>query len=71
MNGPLRLASGPNSRESIAAERLLEGGVYVIAFSYPVVPYRQARICTQLSAAHTTDDVEQAAAAFKATRASV
>ena len=52
-----------------AAERLLEAGVYVVAFSYPVVPKGQARIRTQLSAAHTTEDVEQAAAAFKATRA--
>jgi glycine C-acetyltransferase len=51
-----------------AAERLLEAGIYVIAFSYPVVPKGQARIRTQLSAAHTTEDVEQAAAAFSATR---
>jgi glycine C-acetyltransferase len=51
-----------------AAERLLEAGIYVIAFSYPVVPKGQARIRTQLSAAHTTEDVEQAAAAFTATR---
>jgi glycine C-acetyltransferase len=51
-----------------AAERLLEAGIYVIAFSYPVVPKGQARIRTQLSAAHTTEDVEQAAAAFNATR---
>ena len=51
-----------------AAERLLEAGIYVIAFSYPVVPQGQARIRTQLSAAHTTEDVEQAAAAFTATR---
>jgi glycine C-acetyltransferase len=52
-----------------AAERLLEAGIYVIAFSYPVVPKGQARIRTQLSAAHTTEDIEQAAAAFAATRA--
>ncbi len=46
------------------AERLLEEGVYVIAFSYPVVPKGQARIRVQLSAAHTRDQLEQAAAAF-------
>jgi glycine C-acetyltransferase len=51
-----------------AAERLLEAGVYVVAFSYPVVPQGQARIRTQLSAGHTTQDIEQTAAAFKATR---
>jgi len=51
-----------------AAERLLDEGVYVIPFSYPVVPKGQARIRTQLSAAHSTEDVERAAAAFVATR---
>jgi glycine C-acetyltransferase len=51
-----------------AAEHMLAQGVYVIPFSYPVVPKGQARIRTQLSAAHTTDDVERAVAAFVATR---
>ncbi len=51
-----------------AAERLLDEGIYVIPFSYPVVPKGQARIRTQLSAAHSTEDVERAAAAFAATR---
>jgi glycine C-acetyltransferase len=60
---------GDATSASAAAERLLAAGVYVIAFSYPVVPKGQARIRAQLSATHTTDDVEQAAAAFKATRA--
>ncbi|MDK1471902.1 glycine C-acetyltransferase [Streptomyces sp. 549] len=46
------------------AELLLERGVYVIGFSYPVVPMGQARIRVQLSAAHSTEDVEQAVAAF-------
>jgi len=46
------------------AERMLEDGVYVVAFSYPVVPRGQARIRVQLSAAHTRDDVERAVAAF-------
>ncbi|MFI1396123.1 glycine C-acetyltransferase [Streptomyces sp. NPDC020681] len=46
------------------AELLLERGVYVIGFSYPVVPMGQARIRVQLSAAHSTKDVERAVAAF-------
>ena len=51
-----------------AAERLLELGLYVIAFSFPVVPHGKARIRTQLSAAHTTDDVDFAVECFKASR---
>ncbi len=47
-----------------AAERILEQGVYVIPFSYPVVPRGQARIRTQVSAAHTTEDLERAVRAF-------
>jgi glycine C-acetyltransferase len=50
------------------AEALLDQGVYVIAFSYPVVPLGKARIRTQLSAAHSTEDVEHAARAFAAAR---
>lgn len=46
------------------ADRLLRDGIYVIAFSYPVVPQGQARIRVQVSAAHTTEQIEQAAAAF-------
>lgn len=46
------------------AERLLVKGVYVIAFSYPVVPKGQARIRTQLSAAHTRADLEYALEQF-------
>ncbi len=46
------------------ADRLLERGVYVIGFSFPVVPKGQARIRTQMSAAHTHDDVDQAIEAF-------
>lgn len=46
------------------AELLLERGVYVIGFSYPVVPMGQARIRVQLSAAHSTADVRRAVAAF-------
>jgi glycine C-acetyltransferase len=47
------------------AERLLEEGVYVIAFSFPVVPEGQARIRTQISAAHTKEDLDTAIASFR------
>jgi glycine C-acetyltransferase len=46
------------------AEALLGHGIYVIGFSYPVVPQGGARIRTQLSAAHTRADLERAVAAF-------
>jgi glycine C-acetyltransferase len=46
------------------AQRLLEKGVYVIAFSFPVVPQGKARIRTQMSAAHSDDDIDRAVAAF-------
>jgi len=46
------------------ADRLLERGIYVIAFSYPVVPKDKARIRVQLSAAHTPEHVDRAVAAF-------
>ena len=49
-----------------AADKLLEHGVYVIGFSYPVVPRGQARIRTQMSAAHTSEHVDKAVAAFEA-----
>ena len=46
------------------ADRLLAEGVYVVGFSYPVVPEGQARIRVQMSAAHTTKELERALAAF-------
>ena len=46
------------------ADRLLEEGVYVIGFSYPVVPIGKARIRTQLSAAHTLSQLDGAVEAF-------
>jgi glycine C-acetyltransferase len=46
------------------AERLLAKGIYVIAFSFPVVPQGKARIRTQMSAAHSDEDVDRAVAAF-------
>jgi len=57
MLGDARLASD-------MAERLLAAGVYVIGFSYPVVPKGQARIRTQMSAALGRDDLDFALAAF-------
>lgn len=51
------------------AQKLLERGVYVIAFSYPVVPKEQARIRVQISAAHTREDLEFALAQFVAVKA--
>jgi glycine C-acetyltransferase len=52
------------------ADALLEEGVYVIGFSYPVVPKGKARIRTQMSAGHSRDEVGRAVAAFaKAGRA--
>jgi glycine C-acetyltransferase len=46
------------------ADRLLQEGIYVIAFSYPVVPKGQARIRTQMSALHTREQLGQAVMAF-------
>jgi glycine C-acetyltransferase len=46
------------------AERMLEEGVYVVAFSYPVVPHGKARIRTQLSAAHSTAQLDRVVRAF-------
>jgi glycine C-acetyltransferase len=53
------------------AELLLEHGVYAVGFSYPVVPHGKARIRVQLSAAHSTEDVRRAVAAFVAARAAL
>jgi glycine C-acetyltransferase len=50
------------------AEKMLERGVYVIGFSYPVVPQGKARVRVQISAAHTQDDLQFAIDAFTAVR---
>jgi glycine C-acetyltransferase len=50
------------------ARRMVEKGVYVVAFSYPVVPKGKARIRTQVSAAHTKEDLEFAVKCFKEVR---
>jgi glycine C-acetyltransferase len=46
------------------ASRLLTEGIYVIGFSFPVVPKGQARIRTQISAAHTKEQLDKAISAF-------
>jgi glycine C-acetyltransferase len=53
------------------ADAMLDHGVYVIAFSYPVVPQGKARIRVQLSAAHSAEDVETCVRAFTAARDAV
>ncbi|HEY8864083.1 MAG TPA: glycine C-acetyltransferase [Candidatus Dormibacteraeota bacterium] len=53
------------------AQVMLEKGVYVVAFSYPVVPQGKARIRTQVSAAHSEADLERAVRAFVETREAV
>jgi glycine C-acetyltransferase len=57
MLGDARLAAA-------MADRLLEEGVYVIGFSYPVVPHGEARIRTQMSAGHSFEHLERAVVAF-------
>ena len=59
---PVLLGDAKLAGEMAAA--MLEEGVYVVGFSYPVVPQGQARIRTQMSAAHSREDVEFAINAF-------
>ena len=59
---------GDAARAARLADLLLGKGVYVIGFSYPVVPIGKARIRTQVSAAHTRADLEFAATAFAQAR---
>jgi glycine C-acetyltransferase len=60
---------GDAARATRMADLLLEKGIYVIGFSYPVVPSGKARIRTQVSAAHSREDLETAATAFANVRA--
>jgi glycine C-acetyltransferase len=50
------------------AAKLLGEGIYVTGFSYPVVPKGKARIRTQLSAAHSSQDIDSAISAFARVR---
>ena len=61
---------GPDGARQAAqvADTMLQHGVYVTAFSYPVVPQGKARIRVQLSAAHTPDDIHTCVTAFVAAR---
>jgi glycine C-acetyltransferase len=59
---------GDASLAGRVAEAMLRRGVYVIGFSYPVVPLGKARIRTQISAAHTREDLHFAIEAFSAVR---
>ena len=56
---------GDAARAARMADYLLERGVYVIGFSYPVVPVGKARIRTQVCAAHTTEQLSRAAGLFR------
>jgi glycine C-acetyltransferase len=59
---------GDAARATRMADLLLDKGVYVIGFSYPVVPVGKARIRTQVSAAHSREDLQAAVTAFAAAR---
>ncbi|HYK31352.1 MAG TPA: glycine C-acetyltransferase [Streptosporangiaceae bacterium] len=59
---------GDAARAASLADLLLTKGIYAIGFSYPVVPVGKARIRTQVSAAHTEEDLERAATAFAEAR---
>ena len=50
------------------AARMLEKGIYVVGFFYPVVPQGKARIRTQISAAHTRIELDMAIRAFAETK---
>ena len=62
---------GDAALASRMAAVILEKGVYVVGFSYPVVPQGKARIRAQVSAAHSQDDLDRAVRAFVETRAEV
>jgi glycine C-acetyltransferase len=49
---------------SVMADKMLEKGIYVVGFSFPVVPKGKARIRTQMSAAHSTEQIDRAVDAF-------
>lgn len=69
---PVMFAGEDGARTAAAvADRMLAEGVYVIAFSYPVVPKGRARIRVQLSAAHSEDDVRACVRAFVTARDAV
>ena len=60
---PVMLGDAALAQEMAA--RMLKRGIYVIGFSFPVVPKGQARIRTQMSAAHSHADIDRAVATFR------
>jgi glycine C-acetyltransferase len=62
---------GDAARAGRMAETMLDKGVYVVGFSFPVVPRDQARIRAQMSAAHSREELERAVTAFAETKAEV
>ena len=63
---PIMLGEAKLAQEM--ADRLLDRGVYVIGFSYPVVPKGTARIRCQVSAAHTKDELDYTVEQFAAVK---
>ena len=59
---PIMLGDAKLSK--LIADEMLEHGVYVIGFSYPVVPEKEARIRVQMSASHSKEQIEKALNAF-------
>ena len=59
---PVMLGEAPLAVQ--LSDRMQADGVYVVAFSYPVVPHGKARIRTQLSAAHSTAQLDRVVSAF-------
>lgn len=59
---PIMLGSASTAQE--VARKMLDQGVYVTGFFYPVVPQGKARVRTQISAAHTREDLDFAVRAF-------
>ena len=63
---PVMLGDAALSQEFAA--RMMDQGVYVVGFFFPVVPQGQARIRTQVSAAHSEEDLDRAVRAFATVR---
>jgi glycine C-acetyltransferase len=59
---PVMLGDAPRAQR--LAERMQDDGVYVVAFSFPVVPHGKARIRTQMSAAHSSAQLDRVVSAF-------
>ena len=69
---PVMFAGEDGARRAASvADHMLDNGVYVVAFSYPVVPQGKARIRVQLSAAHSEEDVRACVMAFVGAREAV